>query len=80
MVFICDFCEKICVIRVLNKKTYFLFFQELPIFHKNKSRKIPAYYYLLSYYYNPITGIDNIKIFSFSSRPSRGSMIPGLLG
>ena len=37
-----------------------------------------TYIFLKSY--NPITGIDNIKMFSFSSRPSRGSMIPGLFG
>lgn len=30
--------------------------------------------------YKPITGIDSIKILSFSSNPSTGSTIPGLFG
>ena len=30
--------------------------------------------------YKPITGIESIRILSFSSKPSTGSTIPGLFG
>ncbi len=39
MVFICDFCEKICVIRVLNKKHIFYSFRNYQYYIKTKAGK-----------------------------------------
>lgn len=63
--------------RLPLKLTFLLVIQYFP---KTKKAGLLQLFSIYFSSYNPITGIESIKIFSFSSRPSRGSMIPGLLG